>query len=192
MEACISKRWDVVRDELHLEFRPGQGNIFCAEIDKMRDHSHPQDRLQRSEVLFQVYHMEAIKALKSEKLLMMIWRFWIVNPDTNVILEEAKSFGNPHNEGLTYTEYRRGDDGRDSGFFALLGCPNGSGLVRMSIDHCTALEHKTITSVRVLSSFGSISTNKSKRSRAVEKRDAKRQQKNYPGRAQDPMSSGIA
>ena len=39
-----------------------------------------------------------------------------------------------------------------NGFFALLGCPNGGGIVRILIDHCTALDYKTITSVRVLSS----------------------------------------
>ena len=189
-------------------FCPGQGSIFCAENDKMKDHNHPQDRLQWSEVLFQVHHSEAVKALQSAKLLRTMWRFWIVNPDTNVILGEAKSFGSPHNEGLPYTEYRQGDGESDSGFFALLGCPNGSGIVRMLIDHCTALGHKTITSVRVLNSSGSISPptlyfvladcdvitpgNKSKRSRAGQKRDAKRHQKNHPGQAQGPVSSGNA
>ena len=58
-------------------------------------------------------------------------------------------------EGLPYTEYHLGDD-NDSGFFTLLGCPNGSGVVRMLIDHSSALGHKTITSVRVLNSPDSL------------------------------------
>ena len=41
-------------------------------------------------------------------------------------------------------------------FFALLGCPNGGGIVRILIDHCTALGYNTITNVRVLNSSSSI------------------------------------
>lgn len=189
-------------------FCPGQGSIFCTENDKWKDHNHPQDRLQWSEIVFQIHQSEAVKAHQSAKLLRTIWRFWIVDPDTNDILGEAKSFGNPHDEGLPYTEYRQEDSGNDSGFFALLGCPNGSGIVRMLTDHCTALGHKTITSVRVLNSRDSTSpptiyfvladcdvitpANKSKRSRAGQKRDAKRHQKDHPGQAQGSMTSGIA
>ena len=35
-------------------------------------------------------------------------------------------------------------------FTPLLGSPNGSGLVRMLIDHCDSLGHRTIASVHVL------------------------------------------
>ena len=186
-------------------FCPSQGSIFCTEHDKIKDKNDPQDRLQWSEIVFQIHRTDSIKALQSAKDLRSIWRFMIINPDTDKILREAKSFGNPHNEGLPYTEYRQGDDGNDSGFFALLGCPNGSGIVRMFTDHCTALGHKTITSVRVLNSRDSTDpptiyfvladcdvitpANKSKRSRAGQKRDAKRHQKNHPGQAQGFMSS---
>ena len=189
-------------------FCPSQGSIFCIENDKAKDRSHPQDRLNWSEIVFQVHHMESARALQSAKLLRTIWRFWILNPDTDDIIRDAKSFGNPHDDDLPYTEYRQEDDGRDSGFFAFLGCPNGSGVVRMLIDHCAALGHKTITSVRVLNSSDSTSpptfyfiladydltapANKSKLSRAGQKRDAKRHQKNHPGQAQGSMSSSIA
>ena len=42
----------------------------------------------------------------------------------------------------------------DSGFFALLGCPNGSGIVRMLTDYCDALGRRTVASVRVLLDSG--------------------------------------
>ena len=51
-----------------------------------------------------------------------------------------------------FTEYRPGD----SGFFALLGCPNDKGVVRMLTDHCDALGRKTIACVRVLATRGSV------------------------------------
>ena len=52
--------------------------------------------------------------------------------------------GPPRDMGF-FEEYRVGD----RGFFAILGSPNGSGVVRMLTDHCNAFR-KTIISVRVL------------------------------------------
>ena len=151
--------------------------------------------------------MESTKALQSAKLLRTSWRFCILDPDTVEVIRDARSFGSPHDEGLPYTEYRQEDDGRDSGLFAFLGCPNGSGVVRMLTDHCTALGHKTITSIRVLNFSGSTApptfyfiladydptapANNSKRSRAGQKRDAKRHQKHHAGQAHSSMSTSI-
>ena len=151
--------------------------------------------------------MEAARALQPLKFLRTVWRFWIVNPDTATILGQAKSFGNPMDEGLPYTEYHPGGD-NDSGFFALLGCPNSSGVVRMLTDHCSALGHKTITSIRVLNSPDSLFPStmyfvladcdiaapitKSKRSLAGQRRQAKRHQNHHPGQVQGPVSFGNA
>lgn len=173
-------------------FCPAQGSIFCPFNDKTNDLNDPENRLHWSEIVFQIYEMEAARALQPLRLLRTVWRWWIVNPDTVTILGEAKSFGNPIDEGLPYIEYHPGGD-NDSGFFALLGCPNGSGVVRMLTDHCSALGHKTITSVRVLNSSNSLfpptmyfvladfdiaaPTTKSKRSLAGQRRQAKRHQK---------------
>ena len=76
--------------------------------------------------------------------------YWIVNPNTRNILGEPKTFGSSNSEGLPYTVYCQGAGENNSGFFALLGCPNGSGIVRMLTDHCNTLGHKTISSIRVL------------------------------------------
>ena len=111
-------------------FCPAQGSIFCTFNDKTNHRNDPEDQLHWSKIVFQIYETEAARVLQSLKLLRTIWRFWIVNPDTDTILGEAKSFGNPLDEGLSYTDYHPGGD-NDSGFFALLGCPNGSGVVRM-------------------------------------------------------------
>ena len=183
-------------------FCPAQRSIFCAYNDKTKDHNDSKDRLEWSDIVSQIYQMEAARALQSPKLLRTVWRFWIVNPDTDTILGQTKSFDNPIDEGLSYTEYRPGDGDDDSGFFALLGCPNGGGVVRMLTDHCSALGHKTITSVRVLDSSDSLfpptmyfvladcdiaaPVTKSKRSIAGQRRQAKR----HPGQVQGPVSFG--
>lgn len=73
-----------------------------------------------------------------------------MNADTQRILGEARTHGSPEDQGLPYIEYRPGETTNDSGFFALLGCPNGSGIVRMLTDHCSALGNKTVGSIRVL------------------------------------------
>ena len=195
-------------EELYSNFFcPAQGSIFCAFNDKTNDYNDPEDRLHWSEIVFQIYEMEAARALQPLKFLRTVWRSCIVNPDTDTILGQAKSFGNPMDEGLPYTEYHPGGD-NDSGFFALLGCPNGSGVVRMLKDHCSALGHKTITSVRVLNSLGSLfpttmyfvladcdiaaPITKSKRSLAGQRRQAKRHQNHHPGQVQGPVSFGNA
>lgn len=64
-------------------------------------------------------------------------------PVTREILREARSHVGHRDP---YTEYRQGDGGS----FALLGCPNDSGDIRMLIDHCDALGRKTIASVCVM------------------------------------------
>ena len=174
-----------------------QGSIVCINNDKSEDHNAPGSRLEWSDIIFQVYQMEAAKKLQILRRLQTIWRFWIVNPDTNRILGEAKTHGSPENQGLPYIEYRPRRTTNDSGFFALLGCPNGSGIVRMLIDHCSALGNKTIESVRVLNSrdntapatmyfvLADVATTtpakSSKRSAAGQRRDAKRQSKSDPG-----------
>ena len=127
-----------------------QGSIVCVNNNKLEDHNAPKSRLEWSDIMFQVYRIEAAKRLQSMRELRTIWRCWIMNPDTRRILGEARVHGSPEDQGLSYIEYRPGGTTNDSGFFALLGCPNGSGIVRMLTDNCNALGKKTIESVRVL------------------------------------------
>ena len=127
-------------------FAPGQGSIICVYNDKTQDGNQPRDRLEWSQVISQVYQKLALESLQPATNLRTIWRFWIVNDETQRILGEAKSFGHPRDESPWFTEYRPGD----SGFFALLGCPNGKGIVRMLTDHADALGRKTIACIRVL------------------------------------------
>ena len=77
----------------------------------------------------------------------------------------------------------------------------------MLTDHCSALGHKTMTSVRVLNSSDSLfpptmyfvladcdiaaPVTKSKRSLAGQRREAKRHQKHHPGQMQGPVSFGM-
>ena len=97
-------------------------------------------------------------------------------------------------DGAFYTNYVKEENGNDSGFFALMGCPNGSGIVRMLTDHCDTLGQKTIENVRVLEN-GLLTmyfvladfvrpTRTPKRSAAGLARAAKRHQKSHPGEAQ--------
>ena len=118
-------------------FSPPQGSMLYIDNDKTKDHNHPQSRLEWSDVILQVYQMQAAKTLQGLRKLRTIWRFWL-NPDTSGILGEARTYGSPEYQGLPYIEYRPGGTTNDSGFFALLGCPNGSGIVRMLTDHCSA------------------------------------------------------
>ncbi len=135
--------------------------------------------------------MEAAKRLQDLRKLRTIWRFWIVNPDTSIILGEARKYSSPEDRG-TYIDYRPRETTNDSGFFALLGCPNGSGVVRMLVDHCKAIGNKTIECIRVLNlrdttsppimyfvlleapTTTTVPARSSKRSAAGQRRDAKR------------------
>lgn len=184
-------------------FSAREGSIVCLNNDKFDDRNAPASRLEWSDIIFQVYQMEAAKKLQPLQRLRTIWRFWIMNPDTHRILGEAKVHGSPEDQGLPFIEYRPGETTNDSGFFALLGCPNGSGIVRMLTDHCSAFGNKTIESVRVLkledkkapptmyfvladvtTPAGVTTTTPEKsprRSAAGRKRDAKRQRKSGSG-----------
>ena len=174
-----------------------QGSILCINNNKLEDHNAPESWFEWSDIIFQVYQMEAAKKLQSLRRLRTIWRFWIVNPDTRRILGEARVHSSPEDQGLPYIEYRPGGTKNDGGFFALLGCPNGSGIVRMLTDHCSALGNKTIESVRVLNLrdttesptmyfvLADVATTTPaknlKRSAAGQRRDAKRQKKSESG-----------
>ena len=125
-------------------FSPTEGSICCLDNDKMKDDNEAEDRLEWSEVIFQLHQMEAARTLQLTRNLKIVWRLYIINSVTPTILGEARAQVANRKEGLPYGEYRQGD----GGFFALLGCPNGSGVVRMLIDHCDALGHKNIASVR--------------------------------------------
>ena len=129
-------------------FNPIHGSIICSNNDKSQDQNDPDERLQWSEVMFQVYKKMAKDSLQSTTELRTIWRSWVVNRSTMYILAEAQWFGTdegPPRDMGTYDEYRAGD----RGVFAILGSPNGSGVVRMLSDHCNTFR-KTIISVRVL------------------------------------------
>ncbi|KAL9580342.1 MAG: hypothetical protein Q9212_004553 [Teloschistes hypoglaucus] len=171
-------------------FDPTQGSIICKINDKECDKNDPADRLQWSEVMFQVYQKVAMGSLQPMTELRTTWRHWIVNSSTRHILSEALWFGtsDPLRESDSFVEYRPGD----SGFFAILGCQNVSGVVRMLTDHCDAFK-KTITCVRVLNpippptaptfyfvladyaTISLIPTKRPKKSSAGQKRAAKRQ-----------------
>ena len=177
-----------------------QGSIVCADNDKMHDHNAPGNRLQWSEIMFQLYQIEGAKQLQELRKIQTIWRFWIVNQNTRAILDEAKSCSSSDDKG-SFIEYRPGAATTNSGFFAILGSPNGSGVVRMLLDHCKALR-KTIECIRVLKESkrmeppilyfvltdATITTTApakgSKRSAAGQKRDARRQKRDDPGRSQ--------
>ena len=169
---------------------------MCFNNSKLDDGNAPESRLEWSEILFQVYQLEAAQQLQSLRDLRTIWRFYIVNADTRTILGEARTHGSPE-DGLAYTEYRPRGITNDSGFFALLGYPNGSGVVRMLTEHCSALGRKTIESIRVPTSRelsepptiyfvlvdAPITTpvRKPKRSAAGQRRDAKRKRQKRDG-----------
>lgn len=110
-------------------FDPTQGSIVCANNDKSEDKNNPADRLEWSEVMFQVYQKVAMNLLQPMTELRTIWRHWIVNNSTRHILSEALWFGtsNPLRDLDSFVQYQPGA----SGFFAILGCQNGSGVVRM-------------------------------------------------------------
>lgn len=48
---------------------------------------------------------------------------------------------------LPHSADRPEDGDNDACLFALLGCPNGSGIVRMLTDRCNRLGHKTVAMV---------------------------------------------
>jgi hypothetical protein len=122
---------------------PIEGSIICWSNYKERDTNAPENRLQWSEAMFEAYQMLAIRSLQSVKNIRTIWRYWIVNKDTVAIITEG---GGQQVENTCYTQFRVGE----SAFYALLGSPNGSGVVRMLTEHAQAFGRKTIESVRVL------------------------------------------
>ena len=52
-----------------------QGSIVCFNDDKSEDHNAPESRLEWSDIIFQVYQMEAAKRLQVLRGLRTIWRF---------------------------------------------------------------------------------------------------------------------
>jgi hypothetical protein len=106
-------------------------------------HTAPENRLQWSQAIFEVYQMLAIRSHQSVKNIRTIWRYWIINNDTNVIATEAKRSGGRQAEHGRYTEFRVGE----SAFYA---SPNGGGIIRMLTEHAQAFGRKTIESVRVM------------------------------------------
>lgn len=127
-------------------FNPAEGSILCWYNDKRDDTNAPENQLQWSEAIFEVYQMLATRRQQSVKNIRTIWRHWIVNEDTNAIITEARRGDGQEVEHAGYTEFRAGT----SGFYALLGSPNGSGIVRMLTEHAQAFGRKTIEGVRVL------------------------------------------
>ena len=77
----------------------------------MNDVNESEDRLEWSEVIFQLHQMEAARALQPIRNLKTIWRLYIVNPVTRAILGEARGQVGHRDEGLPYREYRQGDGG---------------------------------------------------------------------------------
>ena len=57
-----------------------QGCIICVNNSNLEDHKAPESRLEWSDVVFQVYQMEATKTLQELRRLRIIWQFWIMNP----------------------------------------------------------------------------------------------------------------
>ena len=95
-------------------FNPVQGSIVCSNNDRSLDLNDPDERLQWSEVIFQVYQKIAEDSLQSTKELRTIWRSWVVNSSTMYILAEAQWFGTdegPPRDMGSYDEYRAGDRG---------------------------------------------------------------------------------
>ena len=184
-------------------FAPGQGSIVCWANDKIYDGNQPSERLEWSQTLFQTFQTLALQPTPPLKT---IWRYCIINKETRQILDEARLFGHPREDAELFTEYCPGD----SGFFAICGCPNGTGVVRMLTDHCDALGGRTIAAVRVpkganapaeappmlyfvLADQEKPSKPKGpkgvKRSAAGQKRAAKRQKREHPERNQDSSPS---
>ena len=127
-----------------------------------------------------------------------------MNADTQRILGEARTRGSPE-DGLAFTEYRPRGTTNDSRFFALLGFPNGSGIVRMLTEHCNASGNRIIESIRVLNSRDASEpttmyfvladaptttpAKTSERSAAGQRRDAKRQKEERPRRIRGLLTS---
>jgi hypothetical protein len=128
----------------YLNYISAEGAVVCNFNDKFLDHNEPEDRLEWSEMLFQIYANVTREAGKPLKNLRTIWRIVISNGDTTTILGEATKKGSGTWQ-RTFLEFKAGTNG----FFALLGCPNGKGIVRMLTEHCNGCGRKTIQSVRI-------------------------------------------
>ncbi|KAL8801689.1 MAG: hypothetical protein Q9182_004283 [Xanthomendoza sp. 2 TL-2023] len=177
-------------------FGARDGSIICYENEKLQDRSDPRDRIQWSDIIFQAFEQEAIRKHQPITSLRTIWRFHVVNSTTRKIVGEANTLGAPK-VGPYFIEHSPSGS-RDRGFFALLGCPNGSGIVRMLADHCVGLGMKTIESVRILKSGDPLimyfvlasheptpSMKRPQKSVAGQRRAAERQKRERPGGAQD-------
>ena len=130
----------------HHFFDPKQGSVVCVDNNKFNDGNEPPNRLEWSAILFHCHKTVADQLAKPTTKLKTIWRCFIINDQTRQMIGESKTFGSPRDESPLFVEYRPSDEG----FFALLGCPNGKGIVRLCTDHSDALGRKTIACVRVL------------------------------------------
>jgi hypothetical protein len=63
-------------------FNPAEGSILCWYNDKRDDTNAPENRLQWSQAIFEVYQMPAMRSQQPVKNTRTIWRHWIINNDT--------------------------------------------------------------------------------------------------------------
>lgn len=127
-----------------------EGCIVCVNNNKDKDTNEPGNRLQWSQAIFQVYEQLASKTHTTLKTLNTVWRCYIINTDTNklitALMRETRNANGLPTRRDNYIEFVEGQ----SGFYALLGSPNGSGIVRMLTEFSEALGRKNILSVRIM------------------------------------------
>ena len=70
-------------------------------MDELRRQLHA---FEWSQVISQVYQKLALDSLQPATESRMIWRFWIVDDETQDILVEAKSFGRPRGQSPWFTK----------------------------------------------------------------------------------------
>lgn len=123
---------------------PDLGFIVCVFNFKDMDSNSPGNRLEWSQLLFQAYKEEAAREPAHPLTnLNKIWRVWVVNLSTHVLIGLLKKTGESGESTLYRPEHR--------GFYVLLGSPNCSEVVRMLTESYTALGCKTIESIDVIS-----------------------------------------
>lgn len=123
-------------------FNPTEGAIICSFNDKSEDLNPPNNRLQWSNIAFRTWEKYCNEEQQPIKGLRTVWRHRISNVTSQEVITTAL-----HNRGRQRTRGMTEFLFPEPEFFALIGCPNGSGVARMLTDFCISLGRQTIASV---------------------------------------------
>ena len=144
----VASRHKSVRDTAYCNHMDTtSGVMICSENIKIRDKNAPEKKLWPSEILWQSWTTVARTQGSRPGDLKVIVRSWIVNEETQRVIQQATKLSTCTREGpRDYKEYIEWDQD----YHAILESVNGASTMKMLLDHKAAIGFRTIERVLIL------------------------------------------